>query len=459
MRSLSEKFLTSLAQKNILFPTPLPRFRAAPNPHYLQEWVASQITPMAREVAAQIVAHLNYISYETFLSQLQKSIDHFQHMIQNQPYFLMIGANIRYFLDEGCSDLWIIGLALEYCGLQEPVELIWSNELAYYAQKHPTVTTILTLDDAAYSFDQKGRMFRESFERCTLAQKFNLYVGIPFITHYARSKLEKEVTIFHEIVLLDHQMIPVVTEILDAKALFFSDAMQVNFIDERHSLTYFDHRFADAFSNFQQVYEGTEILGRIHIPVIMNFLGITYQQNLVKINAYLKLELNSEIYNIKVETLLVPNRRQNAQGYSIPMVISPYKLPNEIKAMQGYIAQGKIGELTPYVHPTPEVEDLVCQRNIYQGKFFQFKKTALPLEKQIAFDRAVFFSNDRYTTYEELSKYQAIHHEMRTELIDDRPKLTPVSHLRALSISSSTDLNDSNDSNQCLEIFPLCIIS
>lgn len=135
MINFSENVMDTASHLGIKFPTPLPLFRGAPNHQHLIDWVESQPTPMTRKIARKITENLQYITFEDFLKQLQQTINRFHQQIKNNPYVLIVGEVRPKKLEWGCSDQWMIGLALEYCGLKKP-EAILTYELTLRTKRY-----------------------------------------------------------------------------------------------------------------------------------------------------------------------------------------------------------------------------------------------------------------------------------------------------------------------------------
>lgn len=414
----------------IKFPTPLPLFRGAPNQEHLIEWAESQCTPMARGIAHKTIQKLHYVCFEDFLVQLKKTVADFHQKVPNQPYILLVGESRQFKLDKGCSDVWCIGLALEHCGLRQPEAILTLEQFLQYQTKQFGISHVLMLDDASYSAEQKIEVF---FKITQLGKSFSFYVGIPFITRYAREILSKYRPNFRELIFLDHQLMSTMNEILDDAEYYYAKSLGIAFISERHALTYFDHRFADFMSSFQHIYEGDNLL-QTKAYFLMNFLGKTYNNELAEKNKNIRLISSHEEYNHEVASLLFPNYFQNFSGYNIPIIISPYRLcqSNEQENLRKYLRLGKLGERTPY----PlffNVDNTQSTRATVQG--VGYKKPAWSYEKQVAFDFAVMRNNHENITYVEQEKHglelKKIHHE----LISHPPVLQKVPILQPKEIN------------------------
>lgn len=181
-------------------------FLGLPNTEHLAEWAESQVTPMSRRIANKMVENLQYIAYEVFLKQLQTTIDDFHQQLNDEPYILLVGELRRDKLAEGCSDLWIIGLALEYCGLKEPEAILTPSQLKAWKDTNTRTNKILMLDDASYSGTQKNSILSYFIyqENGLKLSELSFYIGIPFMTVTAKNILLTWKTDFKELIILNH---------------------------------------------------------------------------------------------------------------------------------------------------------------------------------------------------------------------------------------------------------------
>lgn len=273
-----------------------------------------------------MVKNLQYIAFEDFLRQLQHTIDDFHRRVKAEPYVLLVGELRPDKLSDGCSDLWTIGLALEHCGLKEPESILTPEQLLTYRRTHPTVTNILMLDDASYSGTQKGDILDYfNYKEDIQANQLSFFVGIPFINRYAKEALSKRNGVFKELFFLDHVYMPSVIDALDADEIFYSKQARVGYVSTRQTLTYFDHRFADFYSCFQPIYNGSNILDS-QFSDMMRFSGITPNIELAMKNKNLRLITNREQYDALIIPLITPNYGIDCSGHTIPTIIPPYRL-------------------------------------------------------------------------------------------------------------------------------------
>lgn len=419
MRHLSESILNNANKLGIQFPTPLPLFRGSPDKNHMTDWAESQCTPMTRQIAHKIIENLHYINFEEFLAQLQLTIDHFHQRVNNDSYVVLVGELRFGKLTAGCSDLWVIGLALEYCGLKEPDAILTPNQFfTYYRFTYPTVTHLLMLDDASYSGSQKYEIIDYFSDRMPMKiDELSFYIGIPFMTQHAKKVLSERSVLFKELFFLNHTLMPSVVDFLNAKEFFYASSAQISYIDSHHTITYFDHRFADFYSCFQQIYEGADLL-KSQISIMMRFQGYAYDPEVVKTNKKIQLIIEPKEYNALARSLVAPNYGFDCFGYTIPTIIPPYQLHKaEIREkLNNAIELGKIGNRSSYSAVDPNVEVLLSKFTTSSPGFFSFKKPAWALQKQIAFDSAVMFRNQEEIGYEELIDKHKINQQVQQEL-------------------------------------------
>jgi hypothetical protein len=121
---------------------------------------------------------------------------------------------------------------------------------------------ILILDDCSYTGDQIKMLLLKSFK--ILHKKFNVYILIAFITNEAIARITMNIPKNINVILSKNNII-----IYD----FFhyltpKERMKINF--ENKFPIYFDHKLADIFSTYTDIYLGKIINKDIIIPVISN---------------------------------------------------------------------------------------------------------------------------------------------------------------------------------------------
>lgn len=384
MRELSELTVQCANQLSISFPTQLPLFQAKPNWEHLAEWISAQPTPMTRQIAQKLADNLQYIPFENFLSQLRKTIDDFHQKSNGAPYILLLGESRPYKLKQGCSDQWIIGLALEHCGLREPVMILTHHTLNAWRINHPDITHVLMLDDASYSGHQKKDVLITLGEELTLS----FYIGIPFMTQTAERTLMVQQSHFKELIFLDHAYMPSTWDILTTKEQDYVKAANIAFISDRQTITYFDHRFADYESCFQQIYDGSSLLGGEHIEDLMLLLGYTYIPYKKIFDDQLQLISNPDEYNTIAFNLVVPNDNKNFSGYLIPQIIPPYQLRLEEgkQSLRNAILKGKVGDRSVYPLIDPTIIEALPSALSPDECHVCYETHKIPTAKQLAYD-------------------------------------------------------------------------
>lgn len=426
MQQLSKKTQAMASALGINFPTPLPLFRGSPNVKHLHDWAESQITPMARKIASKMVDNLQYITFEAFLKQLQTTINDFHQKINAEPYILLIGELRADKLAKGCSDQWIVGLAFEYCGLSEPAAILTPSQLETWRCSHPAVTKMLVLDDAVYSGEQKSHIWRyfRRHQKEIKSSELSVYLGFPYTTDYAKKSFSCDSGAFKEFSWLEHVIMPSTISALDDEELFYAKQAGIAHISCRHTLTYFDHRFADFRSCFQQIYKSSNLL-MAHSVDMMHFSGFTFDAVRAQSVKTIQLITDVEQYNSIAQALTDPNNAWDCPGLTIPHIISPYKLreKNDKQCLADAIHFEEVGMRSPYPALDPDVAIILSKVTDTPQSFFSYKKTMLSLDKQQGYDKAVMRGNRYEITYDEQIGLEQKHKQILHELNNNPPVL------------------------------------
>ncbi|WP_058506216.1 hypothetical protein [Legionella quinlivanii] len=337
------------ASVGIHFPSVKPLFSCPPNPEVLKAWQAYQCQfelPESASISQKIIDNVNYVSFETFMTQLQATIAAFNQAC-DEPYILLITQDTLGKLDEGASEQWVSGLALEECGLRWPTAMTTSLSLDACLARHPQVRKILILDDAAYS---GTHMARELFNLRNLrnvdsSSKYSFYFGIPFISKQSRRIVEEgpgSCKSNFTSVCLPHQTIPLIEDLLteeEKKAAPRLDNLQLTV-----GLTYFDHKMPDYRSASTLLEQG------IFLKPTMDCL--------MEIEHIIPGNRAPRPGKTRIETPEEWNERYNqfaANRYIpwIPKVICPYKLKNdeEQQALRKAVDSKRVGNRTSYSLP------------------------------------------------------------------------------------------------------------
>lgn len=404
MQVLSENIVSMAKKVGINFPTHTPIFNNEPKTSHLKSWAESQITPGLRDIARTIVDNLLYVSFQDFLAQLKYVVNDFNQRIKSSEYVLLIGEEREFKLALGSSDLWIIGLALEYCHLKAPTDIITLQELPDYL-KNNQVDNVLMLDDAAYSAAQKGKVLQD-LASAEILENVKFYLGIPFMTRHAEQLFLEYNDNFQSFCVLTHKIMPVMNEILDKRQLLFAKSAGVGYIDSRHTLTYFEHKFPDFYSAYQSVYFGYNICGASEQMALINFLGYACDSEVAKKLNIIQIEDAVE-WNELFIRLINPNFKLDMFGFAIPKIISPYHLHrNNIREqLKVDMQKGKVGKINTNYVTYPEVEQIITDtacKDVHEN----FLNTTSPLVEQIAFDISLLYTLSADVTYKKVSMYR-----------------------------------------------------
>lgn len=333
MYMLSREFLEQFKPKKVSEDF-LERFEpekpasSPPNYTHLEEWANSQITPMLRQIARKMVAKLNHVPFQTFIEQLKMTVEDFHARTENQPYVIVIAESNPTKFREGCSDFWVIGLAFRYASLREPQSILNLYTIKSYLEKNPTIKNVLVLDDAAYSGTQKTKAMKEFYQSCNDIPKLNVYMGIAYLTLYAKNRME-EVGSGKGLQFLKHgQMLPI-SEAFDANEQRYINSLEMLFLQDSMgiTLTYFDHRYPDFMSAYKLIYTGTDIFPGFQIGFLM---GIYSQYSREQPDPAQTEGVCNDAENLTAQRFnelvdkFIPNYNREVIGYTIPKITPPY---------------------------------------------------------------------------------------------------------------------------------------
>ncbi len=334
------KTLSAMQKKaGISFPTQLPIYHSPPDENKLQAWIENHNSfPEVKNIAAKLASHINYIPFDTLLTQLQCMITQFNSF--NLPYILWIPQR-TYIVSEGCSDLWIAGLCFEHCRLNQPVAIAFTNQLSEVLKQHPTVHNILMLDDASYSANHIKNEIQNLRRFGNTLEKYNLYIGIPFMTKHAVEVIvheSKDAFETNAIILLNYKNLPMMTDILDAGEQDYL-IKEFGYFFGARTLSYFDHRYPDEFSTLWCFQDGSHLLS-VNITKAMEHLGS---------------KIDTDQWDDKVKKLFPISKPV------VPVIIPPYRLKNALKFEELKIAINakKLGHRT--IYPIQATENRVMR--------------------------------------------------------------------------------------------------
>ncbi len=337
------------ASVGIHFPSIKPLFSCPPNPEVLKAWQAYQCQfelPESASISQKIIDNVNYVSFETFMTQLQATITSFNQAC-DEPYILLITQDTLGKLDEGASEQWVSGLALEECGLRWPTAIASSLNLDACLARHPQVRKILILDDAAYSGTHMARELSNlrNLRNVNSSSQYTFYFGIPFMSKQSRRIVEAGPVSCHSnfsSVCLPHQTIPMLEDLLteeEKKVAPMLDNLQLTV-----GLTYFDHKMPDYRSASTLLEQG------IFLKPTMDCL--------IEIEHIIPGNRAPRPGKTRIETPEEWNIRYNqfaANRYIpwMPKVICPYKLKNdeEQQALRKAVDSKRVGNRTSYSLP------------------------------------------------------------------------------------------------------------
>jgi hypothetical protein len=294
-----------------------------PNRMHLKAWAEHQNTPMLRQIAHKIIEHINHISFETFLSQLRVTVADFHEKTNGEPYVILIAEAQQDKVADGCSDTWVVELAREAAGLRRPEAILTQANCTAYFKGHPRYQHVLVLDDAAYSGTQKQRDM-DSFFFLPYTDRLQIYMGLVYASAMAVEKMRE-----FGLTLLKHGHIASIMDAFTRQERRYIQALDLGFLKQSITLTYFDHRYPDFMSTYLYVYSGINLLSTQTWMIMHDVLG--YQAKAMDEDTWKTLTY-----------ALFPNMSDRV-GYNIPKVMPPYGKQMDMDSSD---AVSKL----PYVH-------------------------------------------------------------------------------------------------------------
>lgn len=287
----------------------LPPTSNRPNDTGLKQWSDSQITPMLRQISNKMISNLKYISFATFVFQLNHTVQDFHAQSRNEPYVILIAEDDAHKRDKGCSDDWVVSLAFEKTNLREPHAILTLDSINEdYLKDNPTIKHVLVLDDAAYSGDQKMRAMRDFFKQCVSVNELSVHMGLIYLSEIAKSNIQ---SINPNLLFLTHENMPSIGAALNKHETSYLKKLD-NTFDFNLMLTYFDHRYADALSAYQPIYYGDNLFPAANIHQLVNVLGHSSQP-----------ALSDNEFDCLARSLRPAG--PSSPGYTIPRITAPYK--------------------------------------------------------------------------------------------------------------------------------------
>lgn len=360
------KLKQELEAAGISFPTVLPLFKNPPNKAAANAWVEAHYAfPLIKKIAKKMVDNINYISFERFFAGLEQTIQSFNLHIQDRPYILWIGQYNKKDLNDGCSDQWAAGLALEYGKLRWPSAIATTKTLIECLRQNQTIKDVLLLDDASYSaghigqeishldnefllnlFSHSNAEIREDFQRLENKQpKRNLSIGIPFMTTHAFQSLSKlRNGIFSNVQVLQHETIKMQREILSLDEIAYLETF--GYILGYKTLTYFDHTYPDLFSTIDNFKSGTHLL-LDNVAKAMKTLGyIPGEDHSASQTSGLTVITDPKEWRTLINKLL-----PSTKPAITPTIIQPYRLLNKKDQLKWALSHDALGERTQHLLP------------------------------------------------------------------------------------------------------------
>ena len=246
-------------------PAKEPKESVSPDPIRKEEWVKAH-KPEFQPIAKKLIDNINHITHEEFKRQLKESVEDFNNYLRNQSdpsYIIVIPGNFEK------SGLWVTSIAKEFLEFPPEKIIMMGDPSLEEVLKGQTSKNIVMFDDGAYSGQQMTEDYFPKFKDMGI----KVHPIIPFMTKSAEKRLEielKKLGIEHK--LYKHATMDSFSKFLsdeEKKVLRNSGNLQFRRprIDEKFNpsgfdnltLTYFDHKKADALSMVEAIDTGALI--------------------------------------------------------------------------------------------------------------------------------------------------------------------------------------------------------
>lgn len=439
IREIPPHILKKAKQYNIFFPSIEPLFKSPPDENGKKLFVEahkSKYFPEYAQLAKIFVDNINYIPHQEFLTTFLTQLELFIEKIGNKPYVLWISQNNKQYyngITEGCSELWLAGLAFQYSKLPWPVSIETTDSLGRFLKINKDVHEVLVMDDAIYS----GTHLEKELSN-TLYEEIeytNLSIVLAYSTKLGQAKvLNSAKQQFHSLELYSGGILPTFGEFITEELKKFTQVVDIQFLNK--TLTYFDHAVPD----FQSTHVLLDSLGtyKIFTSIYQHMFLLGYynpsmeKEQIKSLTDYAKRNLdvlaicieNSEDWNLlcaaKIKKIDL-----------VPPIFRPYRLHdvNTLEAFKNKYLNGALGIRTEH-HP-PENYDELCQfmnsnpsylNKIKTGFFFDTATTKEFKEGQI--EQYKFKKNTRDSFFDSPS----------TNNQESNPSFSDFSHLTPCTI-------------------------
>jgi hypothetical protein len=343
----------------IKFPTAQPLFSSPPSEAAKRKFVEahnSEHFSQYKELAQVFVDHINYISYEQFLTTFTNQVNLFTKNLGNEPYVLWISQNYNpqfnnnnKIKEEGFSELWLAGLAFEYSDLPKPASIETSDTLKAYLEKNPHIKKVLVLDDGIYSGNHLRREIRDT-EISNLGADLSIVIGYG-TKHGTESISDLARCYFSSMNFYIGEIIPTFAECLSPELKKFAELIHVTYLN--NTLTYYDHVMPDFMSTNPLLDSASKTasstLGAILQHMLMKGYYIEDEQNSAWLNqlaSHAGLDISELAKGIKGSDEWNALYNTIVQKINlIPIIHRPYRLHNleKFKAFQKHYEEGLLG--------------------------------------------------------------------------------------------------------------------
>lgn len=112
------------------------------NPSQVNQWIQSQPSPQARELAIKMIKNTRIVCKEEFNAALNCSVQSFEKALNGDEYIAVVTR-------QGSSNRWMFEKTISSLS-KLPIEVGHIHKIRSISQKYPEVHHIALFDDASY---------------------------------------------------------------------------------------------------------------------------------------------------------------------------------------------------------------------------------------------------------------------------------------------------------------------
>ncbi|MDF1645374.1 MAG: hypothetical protein P1U61_00110 [Legionellaceae bacterium] len=222
-------------------------------------WVQKQATPMLRQIASKIEDHMDGISFETYLMQLNHMMDDFFEKIGQQPYMIILPEHD----DRDGRAHFELYKTVEYIiddKQQRKPDCIVDSFAFYQALRNkPNIQYVLLIDIAAFYQTEAEYLLKNIFSSPLPRKNFKLHLGVVYLAKSAEDFLLKQ-TLCQESEVLAHGQLLSLESCLDASEKDYIKKLDLKCFSPRLTRSYFHVGKLDAPFQFEPFFRQSSLL-------------------------------------------------------------------------------------------------------------------------------------------------------------------------------------------------------